>query len=189
MDRRSSPPCPLPLLSPGSASPAGEFYAEGPKHKKSKQSKESQIYGIWCTPHIPCSCPHSLPPPLPGTGPMNPMTTGEIVFLMQLQQPALISAYRYIGRGSKGRKGKGAGGVVEGSAPTFVTEEGGNSDGSDGGAGGEEQENIRGGLGSSARSGIGGGKKQQQQQARAHQPIASNAAFAASLFQVRSCSC
>jgi hypothetical protein len=128
---------------------------------------------------------------------MNPMTTGKLVFLIQLQQqapPTLISAYRYNGRGSKGRKGKGAGGVVEGSAPTFVTEEGGNIDGSDGGAGGkeqeEEQEDIRGGLGSSARSGIGGGKKQpQQQQARAHQPIASNAAFAASLFQVRSWSC
>ncbi len=32
------------------SAPAGEFYAEGPKHKKRKQSKESQIYGIWCPP-------------------------------------------------------------------------------------------------------------------------------------------
>ncbi len=74
-----------------------------------------------------------------------------------------------------------------GSAPTFVTEEdgtgdAGNSDGSDGGAVGEEEQDVRGGLGSSARSGIGGGNQQRQR----HQPIASNAAFAASL-QVRSC--
>ncbi len=76
-------------------------------------------------------------------------------------------------------KGKGLGAAVAGSAPTFVTEDSG-SDASvlkD-----VQEEEIRGGLGSGARAGIDGGK---QQQATAHQPITSNAAFAASLYQVR----
>jgi hypothetical protein len=88
---------------------------------------------------------------------------------------------------------------MTGSAPTFVTEDSdkgdaAEGDGADDDAEEEEQvevhEEVRGGLGSSGRAGIGGGKQQQQQQqpkqqqAGAHQPITSNAAFAASLYQV-----
>ena len=81
-----------------------------------------------------------------------------------------------------------------GSAPTFVTEDndrvddfdgdGDHRDGADDDANEDEDEEVRVGLGSSGRAGIGGGK-QQQQQSRVHQPITSNAAFAASLYQVR----
>jgi hypothetical protein len=106
-----------------------------------------------------------------------------------------ISNLRHSGRGGKGKGLKGKG--LDGSAPTFVTEDDGRRYGSDGEGGVDTPEEkaeveveveveVRGGLGSGARSGIGGGKQHQQQQAKAHQPITSNAAFAASLYQVSS---
>ena len=86
---------------------------------------------------------------------------------------------------------------MEGSAPKFVTEDDqqgdgdANDDDASADANDEAEEDVRVGLGSRRHAGIGGSKQQQQpqpherQQARTLHPITSNAAFAASLFQVR----
>jgi hypothetical protein len=82
---QSNSPAPKPSFASASTS-AGEFYAEGPKHKKRKQSKESQIYGIWSLPPPP-PIPHTslladtVPSLFFDTGLTNRMTMGNIYAL------------------------------------------------------------------------------------------------------------